>query len=341
MEAEMPTASRAPRAASIRDVARAAGVSHQTVSRVLNNHASIRAETRDRVLAAMAELQYRPSAAARALSTSRSKTIGVLASSRAQYGPGRSIQAIEQAARERGYFVTSSSVTEPDEESLRAALANLFDQDIEALVVIAPQQRVFDTITDLAPRIPYITLRALGTGDASALRVDEIAGARMATRHLLELGHSSIVHLAGPRDWLEAEARMQGFLQELNAWDLPVTVPVLGDWTADFGYRAGAQLLLWRETTAYFCSNDAMAIGLMHAARDLGLDVPGDVSIIGYDDVPEAAHLWPPLTTVRQDFAELGRRCITILLGDGEPSASLVPELVLRSTTAPPRTTTG
>jgi DNA-binding LacI/PurR family transcriptional regulator len=338
MEAAMSTGSRMERAASIRDVARVAGVSHQTVSRVLNHHVSIRDETRDRVLAAMAELQYRPSAAARALSTSRSKTIGVLASTRAQYGPARSIQAIEQAARERGYFVTSSSVAEPDEASVRAALANLFDQDIEALVVIAPQQRVFDTIADLAPRIPYITLRALGTGDASALRVDEIAGARTATRHLVEQGHVSIGHLAGPRDWIEAEARMQGFLQELSARDLPVSVPVLGDWTADFGYRAGLQLLRWRDVTAYFCSNDAMAIGLMHAARDLGLDVPGDVSIVGYDDVPEAAHLWPPLTTVRQDFAEMGRRCITTLLGEEEPPPPLMPELVVRGTTAPPRT---
>jgi DNA-binding LacI/PurR family transcriptional regulator len=334
----MSTGSRMERAASIRDVARIAGVSHQTVSRVLNHSVSIRDVTRDRVLAAMAELQYRPSAAARALSTSRSKTIGVLASTRANYGPARSIQAIEQAARERGYFVTSSSVTESDETSLLAALANLMDQNIEALVVIAPQQRMFDTIADLAPRIPYITLRALATGDASALRVDEIAGARTATRHLVELGHVSIGHLAGPRDWIEAEARMQGFLQELTSRDLPVSVPVLGDWTADFGYRAGMQLLRWRDVTAYFCSNDAMAIGLMHAARDLGLDVPGDVSIVGYDDVPAAAHLWPPLTTVRQDFAELGRRCITTLLGEEEPPPPLMPELVVRGTTAPPRT---
>jgi DNA-binding LacI/PurR family transcriptional regulator len=333
----MSTTTRAPRAASIRDVARIAGVSYQTVSRVLNHSESIRDETRDRVLAAMAELQYRPSAAARALSTSRSKTIGVLASTRAHDGPSRSIQAIEEAARERGYFVTSASVTEPDEASLRAAVANLIDQDIEALVVLAPQQRVFEAIADLAPRVPYITMRALATGDPTALRVDEIAGARLATRHLVELGHTAIGHLAGPRDWIEAEARMQGFLQELTAQDLPVAVPVLGDWTADFGYRAGMQLLRWRDITAYFCSNDAMAIGLMHAARDLGLDVPGDVSIIGYDDVPEAAHLWPPLTTVRQDFAELGRRCITTLLGDGEVPAPLVPELMVRATTAPPR----
>ena len=328
--------STAPRGASIRDVARSAGVSHQTVSRVLNGHVSIRDETRQRVLAAIAELHYRPSAAARALSTSRSRTIGVLASTRAHYGPARSIQAIEQAARDRGFFVTASSVQDPDEGSLRDALTTLLEQDIEALVVIAPQQRVFTAIADIAPRVPYITLRALGTGDTNALRVDEIAGARLATRHLIDAGHTSIGHLAGPRDWVEAEARMQGFLQELGAADLQVSVPVLGDWTADFGYRAGMQLLRWRECTAYFCSNDAVAIGLMHAARDLGLDIPGDVSIVGYDDAPEAAHLFPPLTTVRQDFAELGTRCIAALLGDDLPAA-LVPELVVRASTGPPR----
>ena len=327
---------RAPRAASIRDVARLAGVSHQTVSRVLNDHANILPTTRSRVLAAMAELQYRPSAAARALSTSRTRTIGVLASGRAHYGPALSIQAIEEAARERGYSVTSSSVDEPDERSLRAAVRNLIDQDIEALVVIAPQQRVFDTVADIAPSIPCITMRAAGTGDASALRVDEIEGARLATRHLLLLGHSAIGHLAGPPDWVEAEGRMQGCVEELADHGLTIHTTAQGAWTADFGYSAGLDLLRDRSVTAYFCSNDAIAIGLMHAARDLRLDVPGDVSIVGYDDVPEAAHLWPPLTTVRQDFAELGRRCIAVLLGSGDASERILPRLVIRASTASP-----
>lgn len=333
----MSTGSRAPRTASIRDVARAAGVSHQTVSRVLNDHQNILPATRSRVLTAMAQLQYRPSAAARALSTSRSKTIGVLASGRAHYGPALSIQAIEEAARDRGYFVTSSSITETDERSLREALAHLIDQDIEALVVIAPQRRVFDTVADLAPSIPCITLRAAGTGDASALRVDEIAGARLATQHLLDLGHTRICHLAGPPDWVEAEGRMQGCVDALQDRGLSLTASAQGQWTADFGYVAGSRLLQTGDATAYFCSNDAMAIGVMHAARDLGLDMPGDVSIVGYDDVPEAAHLWPPLTTVRQDFAEMGRRCIAVLLGTEPDPEPLVPQLLVRESTAPPR----
>lgn len=336
----MSIESRLGRAPSIRDVARVAGVSHQTVSRVLNDSPAIRDETRDRVRAAMAQLHYRPNAAARALSSARSRTIGVLASTRGHYGPARSIEAIEEAARRRGWFVTSASVGAADAVSIREALGTLLAQDIEGLVLIAPQQRVFEIVHDLAPRVPVVTVRPDVT-DGSTPSADEIAGARLATRHLVELGHTTIRHLGGPRDWIEADARMQGFLQELGAHDLPVQVPVLGDWTADFGYRAGLQLLPWRDATAYFCANDHMALGLLHAARDQGLDVPGDVSVVGYDDVPEAAHLLPPLTTVRQDFAELGRRCIAMLLGpdpDDADTPPVQPVLVVRGSTAPPGT---
>ena len=114
---------------------------------------------------------------------------------------------------------------------------------------------------------------------------------------------------------------MRGFLEEMSAQDVPTTAPILGDWTADFGYYAGRELLTVRDFTAIFASNDQMALGLMHAVRDAGLEIPRDVSIIGFDDIPEAAHFWPPLTTVRQDFAELGRRCVALLLGDIEDLA--------------------
>jgi DNA-binding LacI/PurR family transcriptional regulator len=337
------TRAHAVRAPSIRDVARVAGVSHQTVSRVLNDHISIRAETRERVLAAMAELQYRPSAAARALSTSRSNTIGVLSSVRDQYGPARSIQAVEDAARARGRRVTTASVRGGDEDDIRDAVRHLLDQDIEGLVVVAPQVRVFELIAELAPQVPYVTLRSTPDDAApDALTVDEIAGSRLAAAHLLDLGHRDIRHLAGPKDWTEADARMQGFLLELSDRDMPVLVPVLGDWTAEFGYRAGLELLRRRDATAYFCANDQMALGLLHAARDLGLDVPRDVSVVGYDDVPEAAHLSPPLTTVRIDFADLGRRCLIALVGDEgqdgpqDMTPAARPQLIVRGSTAPP-----
>ena len=214
-------------------------------------------------------------------------------------------------------------------------------------MVIAPQVRVFDTLAQLSIDVPYVSLQSTGRDPDHALSVDQIAGARMATRHLIELGHRSIYHLAGPQDWIEAEARMRGFLEEMSAQDVPTTAPILGDWTADFGYYAGRELLTVRDFTAIFASNDQMALGLMHAVRDAGLEIPRDVSIIGFDDIPEAAHFWPPLTTVRQDFAELGRRCVALLLGDlddlGDRSGArtIVPELIVRGSTGPSRVLSG
>ena len=336
--AEEPHRGRAP---SIRDVARLAGVSHQTVSRVLNHHPSIRPETKQRVLDVMEQLQYRPNRAARALVTHRSRTIGILSASSTQYGPASSIAAIEEAARASGYWVSTANIDSSDARSIADGLAHLAAQGIEGLVVIAPQVRVFDTLAQLSIDVPYVSLQSTGRETGHALSVDQIAGARLATRHLIELGHRNIYHLAGPQDWIEAEARMRGFLEEMGAQDVPTTAPILGDWTADFGYYAGRELLTVRDFTAIFASNDQMALGLMHAIRAAGLEVPRDVSIIGFDDIPEAAHFWPPLSTVRQDFPELGRRCVALLLGDLDPTApdyrgTIVPELIVRSSTGAP-----
>lgn len=320
---------------SIRDVARLAGVSHQTVSRVLNDHPSIRPETKDRVVAAMTDLSYSPNRAARALVTSRSRTIGVLAASSTQYGPASSIAAIEDAARARGYWVSTANIDPSDPQSIPDGLSHLLAQAVEGLVVIAPQVRVIRAITAHGVDVPYVTLQSTDVDPDHTLSVDQIGGARLATRHLIQLGHRSIYHLAGPQDWVEAEARMRGFLEEMSAWDIATTAPILGDWTADFGYYAGRELLRYRDFTAIFSSNDQMALGLLHAIRDEGLDCPRDISIVGFDDIPEAGHFWPPLTTVRQDFAELGRRCVEILLDEGEPTSlsALTPELVIRSST--------
>ncbi|WP_051147251.1 LacI family DNA-binding transcriptional regulator [Glaciibacter superstes] len=335
------------RAPSIRDVARLAGVSHQTVSRVLNDHPSIRDTTKARVLQVMEELQYRPNRAARALVKGRSRTIGVLSASSSEYGPASSIAAIQDAARDAGYYVNTANLTSVDPESIAAALDHLMYQAVEGIVVIAPQVRVFDALENLAIDVPFVSLQSTGRLGDHALSVDQIAGARLATRHLIEAGHTDIYHLAGPQDWIEAEARMRGFLEEMGAQDVPTTAPILGDWTADFGYHAGRELLRVRDFTAIFSSNDQMALGLMHAFRDAGLDIPRDVSIVGFDDIPEAAHFWPPLTTVRQDFAEVGKRAIALLLGDlagdtleedtvEEYRSTIMPELVVRASTGPP-----
>jgi DNA-binding LacI/PurR family transcriptional regulator len=341
-ETDRPAEPERVRAPNIRDVARVAGVSYQTVSRVLNDSPSIRPETLQRVRDAIAELGYRPNQAARALVTSRSRTIGVLGAQTVHYGPATSIHAIETAAREAGYRLSITNISSSDYTSIKSGLDYLMSQSVEALIVIAPQVRVFEAINDLQVDVPYVTLEATGLGTSHSLWVDQITGARRATRHLIDLGHTEIMHISGPQDWIEAEARMQGFLRELSDADLRTRAPILGDWTASFGYYAGLELLRFRDFSAVFAGNDQMALGLMHACRELGLDVPGDISVVGFDDIPEAAHFSPPLTTVRQNFAEIGRRAIELLLGElrGETGLShepVQPELVIRESTAPHR----
>jgi DNA-binding LacI/PurR family transcriptional regulator len=265
----------------------------------------------------------------------------VLASQRSQYGPSSIIQSIETAAQDAGYLVSTANIAAKDEDSIVTALDHLNAQAIEGLVIIAPQVRVLRAISNLDLRVPFVTMSTTDGTDDHAVAVDQVAGARLATRHLIELGHRNIYHLAGPQDWIEAEARMHGFLQEMNAQDVPTTAPILGDWSAEFGYYAGRELMRVRDFTAIFSSNDQMALGLVHAIRDAGQDVPHDVSIVGFDDIPEAAHFWPPLTTVRQDFPELGRRCVAQLLGTmgkspGGYTGRIEPELIVRASTGPP-----
>ena len=328
------------RAPNIRDVAALAGVSYQTVSRVLNDSANIKETTKERVNDAIRQLGYRPNQAARALVTSRSRTIGVLsADAKAHYGPSTAINAIEQAARESGYRISITNISSADYASIKNGLDYLLSQAIEALIVIAPQVRVFDAIREMSVTVPFVTLESTGRDPRHSLSVDQIAGARLATKHLIDLGHTEIIHISGPQHWIEAEARMQGFLEEINAADLRVRAPILGDWSAHFGYYAGLELLRFRDFTAVFAGNDQMALGFMHACRDMDLDVPGDISVVGFDDIPEAAHFPPPLTTVRQNFAEVGRRAVAQLLAElnGTPELTHEPvpaELIIRESSA-------
>lgn len=300
--------------ASIRDVARHAGVSNQTVSRVINGSAEVREETKQRVLRAMEELKYRPNTAARTLVTSRSNVIGVLACNSAMYGPASSIAAVEAAARERGQWVSIATFDPEDEATLRLSLAHLVAQSVEAIVVITPTERVRHALTEEEVGVPYVSLQTADLRGEHAVSVDQTAGARLATRHLIELGHRRIAHLAGPDDWMEAKARLGGYVDEMRAHGLEIAPPIAGDWTADSGYRAGLELLRSPHFTAVFAANDQMAFGLMHALHEAGVRVPDDVSVIGFDDMPESAHVLPPLTTLRQDFGDLGRRCVGLLL---------------------------
>lgn len=312
----MAASSERARVPSIRDVARLAGVSHQTVSRVLNEHPSIRPETKKRVLDAISVLDYRPNLAARALVTSRSHTIGILSATIGEFGPTSSIASIEDAARAEGYSVNTVNLPATTPEAIGDAIRQLSREQVSGIVVLAPQVRVFNVLRGMAVGLPFVSLQTASGSDGFSHSADQVAGARLITEHLIELGHADIVHLAGPQDWIEAESRMRGYLEALREADLPTFPPIRGDWTADFGYFAGQELARRRDFTAVFAANDLMAIGLMHGFRDAGLHVPGDVSVVGFDDIPVAAHVQPTLTTVHQDFPELGRRAVRILLAE-------------------------
>ena len=232
-----------------------------------------------------------------------------------------------------------------DRASIESALDRMVGHAVEGLVILAPQSRTLEVIEQLSIRIPFVTVHSLHSED-HRMSVDQLAGARLATRHLRELGHHRVVHVPGPEGWVETDARRQGYREEMTAWGFePVVVPA-GAWTADSGYRAGLGLRGDRGLSAVFCGNDHIALGLVHAFAEAGLDVPGDVSVVGFDDVPEAAHFLPPLTTVRQDFPELGRRCMAVLLAElrGEQPVrpgDVAPVLVVRESTAAPASDQG
>ncbi|MCD5345150.1 LacI family DNA-binding transcriptional regulator [Agromyces sp. S2-1-8] len=329
------------RPVGVREVASRAGVSRQTVSRVLNDHPDVADETKQRVLDAMRELGYRMNNAARALGTNRSRTIGVLASDALQYGPSRSIAAVEQAARAAGYWVSAVFAESDDPGQVAAAVQHLQAQSVEGLVVVAPTRGALEMIESLDAGIPIVTLHSAGH-EPNSFSVDQVAGARLAVACLADAGHRRIAHLAGPSNWLEAESRAAGFVAELAARGLETGPRFAGDWTAGSGADAAGAVLA-SGVTAVFVANDQMALGLLSGLREAGIDVPAAMSVVGFDDVPDAAYYSPPLTTVRQDFEELARRAVHALIGAAEgadevPREPLVPELMVRrSVAAPPR----
>jgi DNA-binding LacI/PurR family transcriptional regulator len=324
------------------DVARLAGVSHQTVSRVLNEHPSVSDDTRRRVETAIVQLGYRRNTAARALVTRRTSTLGVVSVDTSQYGPAHTIFGIEEAARRAGYFINFASLREINRAAMRAALDHLTDASVDGIVVVAPVRAAVEAVHGQRLDVPLVMVETSDRTDDLSVVVDQVAGARMATRHLLDLGHRSVLHVRGAEQWVEADARARGWLAELARAQAPIPEVLTGDWSPASGYAAGREIARRPDVTAVFAANDQMSLGIMRALHEAGRSVPGDVSIVGFDDIPEAEYFHVPLTTVRQDFAEVGRRCIERLLalieGRTAPMRSAIqPELIVRGTTAPPR----
>ncbi|MFC4111975.1 LacI family DNA-binding transcriptional regulator [Nonomuraea zeae] len=325
------------------DVAKEAGVSHQTVSRVLNDHPNVRADTRARVEAAITRLGYRRNLVARALVTKRSRTLGVVSFDTTLYGPASTIYGIEQAARDAGYFVSIVSLKSLDAASVRDAIDYLAEQGVDGVVVVAPQRSAGRALESLPVGMPAVAVEGTHRADVSVVCIDQIEGARLATRHLLEQGHETVWHVSGPADWLETEGRLEGWRSALEEAGRPVPEPLAGDWSPRAGYEAGMSLASMDGVTAVFAANDQMALGVLRALSEKGVRVPDQISVVGFDDIPESEFFSPPLTTVRQDFDVVGRHCIEVLLRqiDVGPTAyeRLVvrPSFVVRSSTAATR----
>ncbi|TIC79775.1 LacI family DNA-binding transcriptional regulator [Nocardioides sp. GY 10113] len=321
------------------DVARLAGVSLQTVSRVVNGQGNLRPETRERVLLAVRQLGYRPNSAARALVTRRSATIGVVGSRGGYWGPTTVHRTIQAAGREAGYFVSSANLPSLTRDELVDAIDHLRDQSVEAIVLIGGTD---DALAVAREQEDLGTPVLVVEGDPSRTRwtvgVDQVAGAELGTAHLIELGHTEILHLGGPPSWTESRSRQTGWRNAMHAAGLRPAPPIEGDWSARSGYEAGTEIARREDVTAVFCANDQMALGLLRALSEAGRSVPGDISVVGFDDIPEAAYLVPPLTTVRQDFTAVGQRAIEIiraaLAGETCPDRLIAPELVVRASSA-------
>ncbi|MEC3998675.1 LacI family DNA-binding transcriptional regulator [Actinacidiphila sp. DG2A-62] len=335
------------------DVAQVAGVSHQTVSRVLSNHPNVRESTRDDVLRAIDQLGYRRNSSARALVTRRTLTLGVVACNPTLFGPSSTLFGLEEAAREEGYLVSAVTLRRYSASALKEAIDHLSDWGVEGIVVIVPHRDAVSALAELRLPFPVVTVEGGHSLPIPGVSVDQELGARLVTGHLLAAGHRTVWHVTGPQSWLEAEARIKGWRSTLEEAGAEVPEPLAGDWTPLSGYRAGQELAgrvaagLARPgapgVTAVFVANDQMALGVLRAFREAGLSVPGQVAIAGFDDIPEAEFFAPPLTTVRQDFAAVGQASIRLLVsrleaggaGDADERVVIEPRLIVRSSTNP------
>lgn len=323
------------------DVAMLAGVSQQTVSRVVNNHGNVSTDIRERVESAIKRLRYRRNPSARALATSRSHNLGIVSFGLAQYGPLVALTGIIEEARRAGYATNLVTLGDVDRLHMRAAIDHLLADNVDGIIVLAPIEAALHAIEGIDTHVPLVAFEPGAHEQTTNVGTDEVLGAALATRHLLGLGHETVHQISGPDGWLGSHARLTGWANELANAGLPVPNPIAGEWSTKSGYDAGLIVAADVSITAVFVANDQMALGVMSALQACQLEVPDDISVIGFDDVPESAFYNPALTTLRVDFSEVGRLAVDRILRlmNGEAAAPIprvVPELVVRSSTGPP-----
>ena len=324
------------------DVAARANVSVMTVSRVLNGFPSVAEATRRRVEDAISELGYTANTAARVLAGGRSRTLGVIAVKTEHFGPSHTLFGIEAAARASGHLVSFVTLSSTGRD-LASALEHLRASHIEGIIVVAPVRPVIKAVSQIEEHLPLVVVGGDPRTRTATVTIDQVEGARMATQHLLDLGHHTVHHVAGPRSWVDASARQRGWTEALRQRGALRPPPLGGDWGARRGYEAGLRLAQDPGVTAVFAANDQTSLGVLRALHEMGRTVPDDVSVVGFDDTPESGYFVPALTTIRQNFNEVGRRCVELMLSliDGKVDQRhlvVAPEMVVReSSAAPPK----
>ncbi|MFN8379661.1 MAG: substrate-binding domain-containing protein [Anaerolineae bacterium] len=330
------------RRATMMDVANLAGVSYQTVSRVVNHHPNVAPATRERVLRVIEDMRYRPSQAARALAARRTGTLAVVTYNMMHFGPTQMIANLDVQARDAGYDLMVVHVNPTNPAALNGVVDQLLRWEPEGVLLVAPiQSALYQDLVRHLEEIPMVQLDIQPGSSARSVIVDQREGSRRMTSLMLEFGHRLIVEIAGPPDWYGAAARHIGMADVLDAHGLEPVFLQYGDWSAESGYRAAVRALERGRFTAIVAANDQMALGAIRALQVAGLRVPEDVSVGGFDDVPEAAYFTPPLTTIRQDFTELARQGLAYLIrAIADPVAEhgqrvIMPRLIQRESAGP------
>ncbi|MCI2959480.1 LacI family DNA-binding transcriptional regulator [Agromyces atrinae] len=334
------TSKKGARPAVIADVAKLAGVSVPTVSRVLTGAAKVRPEKVRRVMDAIAQLNYRPSATARALASRQSHTIAIIAGNTSQYGYAETIRGVEEEARADGFTVTITVVESVDDDEIERATSLVLDQSPAGIVVLKFDPPGVAMLNTLPRDIPLVAVSGIRARDVPQAVLDEGTAAETLTEYLLGLGHRTVHHVRVPPSRRE-DGRTTGWRRALKKADAPIPAPFEATWEPASGREIGRSIASDPEVTAVFCGNDEIAMGVIKGLSDEGLSVPRDVSVVGFDDHPLAAMWSPALTTVRQDFGGLGARAFELLRGsmrgdEGRKTSSALPELVLRESAAAP-----
>lgn len=338
------------RQVTITQVAKEAGVSSQTVSRVINNRQEITPATRQHVQEVIKRLGYQPNAIARSLIQRRSHTLGVVTSGLEYYGPSHILVGVEQGANQQGLSILLNLLHEPENENIGKIVNGLISRQVEGIIWAVPEignnrswfREVMPHLT-----VPVVFLSTQPKGDLHVVEIDNRNGGYMATQHLLERGYRKIGLITGPLTWWAASERRRGWEDALTAAGIPFSDAqvVEGNWSAESGERGLRDLIAKSpDIQAVFASNDQMALGLMRAARSLGKRIPEDLAVVGFDDIPESSFYYPPLTTIRQALYELGHVAVQTFMKlreaqrrDESPSLAetvwLQPQLVVREST--------